>query len=436
MQKLKLTIIGVALAFLQLTGCSKGNTNVNVNEIIKSSANVTSEDVEQDENTDDFALTIWNDSLENSYIEGVFKEMYPKDAINVVNVNGKNSEELSKAIIEGKAPDIIMQYADEFGEINAMDAFEDLSQAKYINDIKSFFSEKELEQGMSFDSKKLIALPLTVGPMVTYYRTDILEQYGIPTDPNELGYLMETSEGWLTIARELKKDNVFALQWKDEFAYLALSGYGYFDKDMNLNVDNEKVREAVKITKEAYRLGLMDNYDIWNETGKKAIRDGKIAMVYLHKWGADYIKEIAPETAGKWRATRLPLGISSYSGTNNILILSASKHKKQAWELVKKLVEGDKNHYASIKSQENEFLGGQKANLLYEDLASKLPLRYPTILDDKVKTLFLDNLNNSVNGNSDIDIEDFLNSTKFKINNSINHEQKALVEYVKENREP
>jgi len=432
MKKLKYKILGIIVFCLSLNGCSNNDTSINVDEIIKSSETIASEKLEQYENTDDFVLTFWNDALENSYIEQVFKEMYPKATINVVKIDGGDSEKISEALTLGKAPDIVMQYSNDFGKFNAMDGFEDLSQPKYnFEDIKPLFSQKELEQCMSFDRKKLIALPFSPAAMVTYYRTDILEQHGISTDPKQLGDLMESSQGWLTLANNLKKDNIYALQWKDEFIKMTLAGQGYFDKDMNLIVDNKEVEKSVETSKEAYTSGLVNKQDLWSEDGKKAIKDGKIAMLYMHKWGEDYIKEVAPETAGKWRATRLPLGISSYSGTNNISISSSSNYKMQAFKLVKKLMENDRSYYKSIENEENEFLGGQKSKLLYEDLGNKLPQIYPTMLDNKVNSIFIDSIEEYINSNIDTKADNAIAETKVKINNSINIEQKALLEYIK-----
>ena len=433
MQKLKFIMLFIILACLSLAGCSKSDTKVDANRIIKSSATIVSEKLEEDKNADAFTLTVWNSSIDKKYIEKLFKEIYPKAKVNVINVDWADSDKIIKVLASSDAPDVVINYSEKFGNLNALDGFEDLLQSKYnFEDIKSIFSKRELDESMSFDGKKLIALPFTAAPMVTYYRSDILEKYGMPTDPNELGDFMEKPEGWLAIAKSLKKDDKWALQWKDEFVYLAVKESGYFDKDMKLKVDDEKVKNAVKIAKETDDLGLIGNYNIDTEEGKKAVREGKIAMLYLNKYGEDSIKMFAPETAGKWRATRLPLGMYSYSSTNNISITSSSKYKMQGWVLVKKLIEEDRNYYASIRNQENEFLGGQKSKLLYENLISKLPRRYPTMLDDKVYSIFNESTKNYLNSN--IAVENILDSTKLKINNSIYHEQKALSVYIKENR--
>ena len=56
------------------------------------------------------------------------------------------------------------------------------------------------------------------------------------------------------------------------------------------------------------------------------------------------------------------------------------------------------------------------------------------MLDDKVYSIFNESTKNYLNSN--IAVENILDSTKLKINNSIFHEQKALSAYIKENRKP
>ena len=61
-------------------------------------------------------------------------------------------------------------------------------------------------------------------------------------------------------------------------------------------------------------------------------------------------------------------------------------------------------------------------------------IRYTTILDNKVDSIFNKSATNYVNGDTNVEI--FLNSTEFKISNSIKHDRKALAEYIRENRKP
>ena len=435
MKMFQFIIVCILINCLTLTGCSKNDTNIDVSQIIKSSANITSEGLEKNKNTDVFVLTIWNNSLDKDNVEKTFKKVYPKAQINVVNVSEPYSQKIIKALAMDEIPDVVIYSSGQIGSFNALDGFEDLSQPKYnIKDVKSLLSEGELEECMSFDGKKLIAFPFTVSPIVTYYRSDILEQYGIPTDPKELGDLMETPEGWLTVAEKLKKNDKFAIEWKNELVKVAVHEYGYFDKDMNLGLDNEKFKETLETMKKSSDLGLMGGYDIWTDAGKKALKDGKIAMVYLNSWGEVNLKLFAPETAGKWRATRLPLGMYCSPDTINISVSSSSKYKQQAVEVVKQLILDDRKYNASIKNLENEFLGGQKSMLLYGELGNKLTRKYPTLLDDKVDLILNDFLNNNIRSSDNV--ENIIDSIKSKVNDSIYPEQKILSDYVKENRKP
>ena len=281
---------------------------------------------------------------------------------------------------------------------------------------------------MSMTKDKLIALPFTQASTLTYYRADILEELGLPSDPTELGDLMSTPEGWLSIAKRLKEEDKYALQWKDEFVKLALNTYGVFDEIMNLNIDSDIMKDSLYLANETYNLGLIGKYDLWTDQGRAAVRDGTIAMLHMNKWGEDYLKETAPDTMGKWRVTRLPLNLYCSANTNAISIVSTSKYKTEAWSLVKKLVLSESAHYNSILNDESKFLGGQQANLLYADVAQKQPLIQKTMLDDIASSTVIQAVNNHTE--KTLDIYNFITSTQLKIINSIGQEQVILSKYI------
>jgi multiple sugar transport system substrate-binding protein len=154
-------------------------------------------------------------------------------------------------------------------------------------------------------------------------------------------------------------------------------------------------------------------------------------MIYVNKWGENYLKGIVPEQAGKWRATRLPLNIYGFQSSSYASIVSSSKQKTQAWEILKGYMLNDYNYISSQRDRKSEFLGGQNSMKLYEELINKIPLRYPTLLDDRDYSIFFDILYNNMDKKS---YDEIFNLAVSKINESTHHEQKVLTEYLKENR--
>ncbi|QNU65788.1 extracellular solute-binding protein [Ruminiclostridium herbifermentans] len=438
MKNIKAVILSVVFACISLTSCSTNDKNIDVDKIVTpSEASVSIELIENKESIenndeDEFDFVVWNNAIIEQYLENAVLSRYPKANLKIVSFDGPDYEKVTKALAANEPIDMITYYREGFGNFNSLDGFEDLLKPDYdFNSIKSIFNERELEHCKSFDDSKLLALPFPEFPMVTFYRADILEKYGFPTDPEELGNYISTLEGWMKIATELQKDGIHVLQWNEEIFQQALRNYGFYDDNMNLIVNNEKVRESLKLTIQAHRQSLASKVNVWGPDGQKLIKEDKIAMMYINKWGESHLQGFAPEQAGKWRATRLPLDIYGYQSSYYGSIPSTSKHKKQAWDILKTYLVND---YKSITIQidkQSEYLGGQKSMQLYDELINKIPLRYPTMLDNNNFSIFMDILYNNMDNKS---ADDIFNLSISKINESTYHEQKVLTEYLNEHR--
>lgn len=431
MKKYKAIILCLIIVCFSFTGCSTTEKK-DVNRII-TPTEASVEQSETSENDGSFDIIVWNNAiLDTQFLELAISKTYPNANLKIVGYDAPDSEKVIKALAANEPIDIVTYYREGFGNFNSINGFEDLLQPKYnFKSIESLFNERELEHCRSFDDSKLLALPFPEYPVVTYYRADILEKYGFPTDPVELGEYMSTLEGWMKIAKELQKDGIYAIQWNEELYQRALRSYAFYDDNMNLIVNNEKVRESLKLTVEVNKQGLASRVNVWGLDGQKYIKDNKIAMMYINKWGEQLLNRTAPEQAGKWRATRLPLNIYGYQSSYYGSIPSTSKHKKEAWEVLKKYMAYDYKNISAQREQKSKYFGGQKSMQLYEDLINNIPLRYPTMLDDRNFSIFMDILYNNMDTKS---AEDILNLSISKVNEETYHDQKVLSEYLKDNR--
>jgi multiple sugar transport system substrate-binding protein len=438
MKKIKVVILSAVIACISLTSCSTTEKNIDVDKIVKpSEASASVELIDNKESNEDnneevFDFVVWNNSIIDQYLENAILSRYPKANVKIVYFDAPDYERVTKALAANEPIDLITYYREGFGNFNSLDGFDDLLQPEYnLDSIKSIFNERELEHCKSFDDKKLLALPFPEFPMVTYYRTDILEKYGFPTEPEELGEYMSTLEGWMKIANTLQKDGIYAIQWNEELFQQALRNYAFYDDNMNLIVNNEKVRESLKLTIQVNKQGLSSKVNVWGPDGQKLVKEDKIAMMYINKWGEQHLQGFAPEQAGKWKATRLPLNIYGYQSSYYGSIPSTSKHKKQAWEILKTYLVNDYKSITSQMDKQSEYLGGQKSMLLYDELINKIPLRYPTMLDSTDYSIFMDVLYNNMDVKGP---DDIFNLAVSKINESTHHEHKVLTEYLNENR--
>lgn len=314
-----------------------------------------------------------------------FEKSHPGKTIEFQTIEGNAAEKYLSAIASGTAPDALLLFSDTMGQFNFIEGLENLLQAPYNanNDLHKF-ADHQLSWTMTFDDKKLLALPLYHSPSVLYYRTDILEQYGFPTDPEELGNFMEDPEKWFGMVKELKKNNKWVFQWSNDTINMVSSGQGFFDKDLNFVRNTDKYEIALDLTRRIKNEGLAISKTIWDAGGQEAIKNGEIVMVQFGCWGEYLLNQWAPETKGKWKVTRLPLGVYSTNGSPALAITSQSKNKELAWEFVKLVVQREREDYESKLNVQSDFLGGQYSNKLYEKLREKTPLVFATPMDAKL----------------------------------------------------
>ena len=80
--------------------------------------------------------------------------------------------------------DILIIDSNEYGEFNSINGLENLLDDKYnVTQYKDDYDKELWELGKSIDKTKLLGLPIASAPIVTYYRVDIMEDYGFPSHP-------------------------------------------------------------------------------------------------------------------------------------------------------------------------------------------------------------------------------------------------------------
>ncbi|SDD49966.1 multiple sugar transport system substrate-binding protein [Paenibacillus sp. UNCCL117] len=400
-KKWLMTVV-IALLMVVQTGCTQNNEAQPAEAAKPPSAEpVPNEPVE---------LEFW------SYYGGwekqiaAFGEKYPGVTIQVKTFPFSSyAAAYLQAVADGVGPDIMMADSEHFGQFTAIAGMEDLlayGAGKYRQD----FSESLWQSGLSFDDKKLMGFPVGTSPLLTYYRADLMEQYGFPSDPEQLGAFMEKPEHWLEIGKALKKDNRYITQWHIEPVYIFERSHALFDSQLRFARNTDTFVQAIEIAKEVNSAGLQASIDVWTPAGAVAVQEGKIAMMYMGAWGADQIKEWAPESAGLWRETRLPFNQYGWVNSSNFMMPSAGKHKEWAWKFIEFCVtewslQGQDNGVpAYIPARGNPkklertspYFGEQKLYALHERLAENMREFKSTPLDGKAQAIWGDEVNTGI----------------------------------------
>ncbi|MGG4145036.1 extracellular solute-binding protein [Paenibacillus algorifonticola] len=344
----------------------------------------------------------WEDTIK------AFNDLHPEVAIKVTEVTYADQvEKYTEALASGSVPDVIMLDSAAFPNFGDSDKLENLLDAPYnAGEYKAGFSQSLWDSNLSFDGKRLIGWPLSSSPKVTYYREDILKKYGFPTDPEKLATYMDEPDNWVKMNNTLQNKGVRITQWYGETINLFASAQrtGLVNDNHQFAFNNDTFEQAIALTQRLKE--HVPGVNIWEESGEQAVRDGKLAMVYLGIWGDSVLEQWAPETAGKWRQTRLPLKLNGWENSSVFLLPSGGKHKEMAWAFMNYVVTDHAKYglgnavpaygpvlsKSSQKPEPSTFLGGQIVYPLNVELASKMHERKYTALDNDAQKLWNEQL--------------------------------------------
>lgn len=196
---------------------------------------------------------------------------------------------------------------------------------------------------------KVYAMPWDSGPVVMFYRNDLFEKAGLPTDPDEVAAKLKTWNDYYEAAK-LVKEKTGAFMYGDSKtnssnrvfeSMMWQRGLWYFDENGKVAVDSPEVKEIadylIKMQKEGLVYDARANTDPWGN----AISQGQIATVVGGSWhDATIEKQYSPQDSGKWSVTTMPKWSADdqYGGANqggsNLAINKNSKHPDEAWKFI------------------------------------------------------------------------------------------------------
>lgn len=318
------------------------------------------------------------------------------------------------------APDVAEVEMYQFSRYMTGGVLENLLEEPYnAGQYKDLVHPYNWERWMTPDSQKLLGMPWDMTPGVYYYRADIFEELGLPSEPEELGEYMQDPENWLNLVQVLKANGKYFMEWTDGPIVWAGDEVGYFDTaDLNWTRNTEKMVNILDITKRGNQLGWAPHIGYADDAGKQLVLKGDLVGIVAGSFGARGLAETFPELSGKWRVTRLPAGINVGMGGSSFVIPSQSKNKEAAWAYIQWSMRSEEawkiwtKHniqpgYKDIaqldwyQNIENPYLGGQKEYALYESLNDAIPTKHLTPIDNKGWEIFIGAIGEALAKNTD-----------------------------------
>lgn len=277
-----------------------------------------------------------------------------------------------------------------------------LEEPYNAGELEKDFVEFKWDQCKSADGSAVRLIPWDVGPCTYFYRTDIFEECGLPTDPDEVSEMMSTWDGVLEVARKV---NIPGKRWLlPDASYLYFELFcnrDYYDEDLNLQLERDGDLDCLNAVIKMREEGLDMNVDMWGTEATAAYGDGSLVSVCTGGWFGGFLKtDYAPDASGKWGVAKMPGGVKASNWGGSFLVIpEQSKNKAAAWAFVKYMLatkEGQNDIFqavdyfpaytpayedAEIYDATDDYFSGQQPKKLWAELAKELKPVNTTMMD-------------------------------------------------------
>jgi len=292
-------------------------------------------------------ITVWtwpdNDKTFEKTVP-IFEKKHPGVKVKVQAFAGDQyHNKLLATLVSGSGPDVAMVEITNVAKFKGKPGFVNLAEEPYnATGSAGNYASFSWSYAADEESGRVFVLPKNTGPGGLFYRRDVLEEVGLPTEPDEVHDVFKTWDDYLN---EGKKVVIPDQRWLVDTpmaivnAIRAQAGISYFDESGTCMLTAPEMKEALNYAKRAYDAGLVGPFEQWTQEWGAAIKNGTVATFLIGNWFGGNVKSVyAPETAGKWGVAFAPEynGNEAFnSGGDFIGILETSKNKATAWEFIK-----------------------------------------------------------------------------------------------------
>lgn len=322
-----------------------------------------------------------------------FEKEYPNIKINLKSLSlGDHHTSLTTSLSTGaNVPDVAAIEVSFIGRFSNAGGLDDLNKTPY--DAGSYinkFSPFSIPLGQNSDGQQ-VAIPVDIGPGAIFFRSDVLNKAGVKQED-----MLKDWDGFVDAGRKIKETTgsylvANAVGVKDVVIRSGLQdGQSvYFDDKNNILVESERFKTAFEISKKIYDAGLSAEVGLWTTEWTEALRRGDIASQMFGSWFVGHLRDFVSPNTTYWRTANLPENTYASWGGTFLSVPKKAKNKNEAWTFIKYMsdrvdVQVKALDYgtfpslidaqnASLMNQPFEFLGNEKARILWRDAAAKIP---------------------------------------------------------------
>jgi len=255
------------------------------------------------------------------------------------------------------------------------------------------------------------ALPWDIGPVGTFYRRDVLDEYDINVDS------VETWDEYIEEGQKLPDDqyllnlpsNDYDGLWR--MMYRQIGGQP-FTSNGEVNIHSDKSLQVARILNRIRDSGVANDVASWSSSWFTAFGEGTTASLTAGAWMEGTLKAELGDTSGQWGVFKPPAVESGGSratnwGGSNITIPAQVPEEtaRRAWDYISFALGRPENQltmyrefgiFPALEStydseaydEPHGFLGGQPAGRMFADIAPEInPYRYTVDTPEVTKAI-------------------------------------------------
>src|SRR5215211_2574248 len=359
-------------------------------------------------------ITIWmwkaaHDTLTNSGVLDAFAKEYPDVQVEVVEYAPTDVyQKLPLALQAGTgAPDISLVENSHLAQIVSLGGLTDMTQwvTPYLDKMNAYkWADAKLDD-------KYYAMPWDSGPVVMYYRRDVFDAAGLPSDPESVSNAVATWDDYFNVCKTIKEKTgsaCFSNNKANNFGRLYemmlwQQGLGYYNAEGQVTVDSPENVATLETLTKFWDADLTSDQLEWTDgwyAEMAADTSAKpVATLVEAAWMGAFLKGwIAPGTEGKWGVALMPAMEegqvrAANDGGSAFVIPEQSENKAAAWALTEFLFGRVENQVAMFKSSDffpsleaayadpvfsepDPFFADQPVRPVYVDVVKEVPIAY------------------------------------------------------------
>ncbi|MDQ0744509.1 cellobiose transport system substrate-binding protein [Clavibacter sp. B3I6] len=356
-------------------------------------------------------LWIWPDGLSQTVLDQV-PDQVPGTTLNVSTVGGDFKQKLVTTFTgRSGLPSITGVKGEDMPYFLSEDGlFENLDDLG-AQDVADQYPAWKLKEATTEDGE-LIGLPIDIGPTALYYRADVFQAAGLPSEPADVAAATATWDDYFAFGKKLKEATGGAIFVDASDVFTKSIGQGttrFVDQEGGFTGDSAEIKEAWHRAVLAYQDGLTANVTDGSPDWASAITNGSLPALLGASWYQADLKSATADTSGDWRVAPMPGGPANIGGSF-LSIPAGTEDPEAAFAVIKDVLDQDNQvtayadkgifpsataAYDAPELQEGDpFFGGQSTVGVFADAAAKMPTAYTSPYDSQVQAAFVTELQN------------------------------------------